>query len=172
LLSAHSIHTAYSELAKTRDRSVLAAFGISSSDNETESDQESCVSDKEQDYFPLDEEDLVLVIDTTDSSDSNENPEEWASLTTVSDARFLEKVKKQRKYFKDKASRKAIRKIAEERILKRQISKSTSSILTRHPDIGLLIELEVKAAGVGADKWRSTGALTWERKKVGQKITF
>lgn len=95
---------------------------------------------------------LLLDIDSTDKETEQDPEEEWCSISSITDDRFKEKVCRRRKYLREKARRQAARKVAKERILRRRICKSTSSILSRHPNIGALIEEEVKSAGVGADK--------------------
>ncbi|KAK6183598.1 hypothetical protein SNE40_011046 [Patella caerulea] len=169
MTNAYAIQTAYMRLAKTHDRALLEAYNLNATDDSGDTPKEDVTYDSES--YQLEDDDFVLYIDTAES-EQEDDPDEWQSIKSVSDQLFRNKVIKRRKYLRDKASRLAARKIAEERILKRQVSTTTSSILSRHPNIGALIEEEVKAAGVGADKWRSSGSLTWERHKVGQKMTF
>jgi hypothetical protein len=172
--SAHAIQKVYQELARTSDMALLVSYDIVSLENDMEDDTISeALTDDIDRLTGLDLEGKdELVIDSTDSSDNDYEPDEWYSIKSPAEPAFRDKVSKHRKYLKDKAHRLATRKIAEERILRRQISRATSNILSRHPDIGHLIEGIVRDAGVGADKWRSTGSLTWERKKVGQKMTI
>ena len=71
------------------------------------------------------------------------------------------------------AKRKAAKKIAEERFLRRRRGKNVSKILKECPDIGQTIENYVKSAGAGADSWRRTGVLTFDgNRKVQKKPTF
>lgn len=71
------------------------------------------------------------------------------------------------------AKRKAAKKIAEERVLRRRRGKNVSKILKECPDIGQTIENYVKSAGAGADSWRRTGVLTFDgNRKVQKKPTF
>ena len=71
------------------------------------------------------------------------------------------------------AKRKAAKKIAEERFLRRRRGKNVSKILKECPDIGQTIENYVKSAGAGADSWRRTGVLTLDgNRKVQKKPTF
>ena len=71
------------------------------------------------------------------------------------------------------AKRKAAKKIAEERFLRRRRGKNVSKILKECPDIGQTIENYVTSAGAGADSWRRTGVLTFDgNRKVQKKPTF
>lgn len=71
------------------------------------------------------------------------------------------------------AKRKAAKKIAEERFLRRRRGKNVSKILKECPDIGQTIENYVKSAGAGADSWRRTGVFTFDgNRKVQKKPTF
>ena len=71
------------------------------------------------------------------------------------------------------AKRKAAKKIAEERFLRRRRGKNVSKILKECPDIGQTTENYVKSAGAGADSWRRTGVLTFDgNRKVQKKPTF
>ena len=58
------------------------------------------------------------------------------------------------------AKRKAAKKIAEERFLRRRRGKNVSKILKECPDIGQTIENYVRSAGAGADSRRRTVVLT------------
>lgn len=78
---------------------------------------------------------------------------------------------RKRRQLKEKYRRKIKKKYDTLKLLKRATSNK-STLLKRHPSIDKRIETIVRDSGVGADKWRSSGSLTWERKKVGQKITF
>ena len=47
------------------------------------------------------------------------------------------------------------------------------SLEDKCPDIGATIEEFVRKMGVGADTWRGTGVLTFDRnRKLGKKVTF
>ena len=71
------------------------------------------------------------------------------------------------------AKRKAAKKIAEERFLRRRRGKNVSKILKECPDIGQMIENYLTSAGAGADSWRRTGVLTFDgNRKVQNKPTF
>ena len=111
----------------------------------------------------------ALIIDTSSDSDSNDD---WASIASVEEPAFRLKIMKKRNQLKKKARREWKRKVNEERLLKRKIRNKTKNLIHRHPNIGAIMERLVRESGVGADKWRSSGSLTWERKKVGQKMTF
>ena len=71
------------------------------------------------------------------------------------------------------AKRKAKRKVAERRFLKRRRSKRVGQVIRDCLDIGQEIESFVKSCGVGADSWRRTGALSFDgNTKVNKKATF
>ena len=56
---------------------------------------------------------------------------------------------------------------------KRKSSKSAQSVLSRHPDIGEVMEQIVREADVGADKWRRTGVYTFTGDtKTEKRMTF
>lgn len=47
------------------------------------------------------------------------------------------------------------------------------SICDQFPNIGSVIEEYVRSCGVGADKWRRTGVLTFDgNQKINKKVTF
>ena len=50
--------------------------------------------------------------------------------------------------------------VAKMRILRRKTTKQKRNIVTRHPEIGKVIEDHADACDVGADRWRRTGLLT------------
>ena len=77
------------------------------------------------------------------------------------------------KQLKRNARRKAARRIAEAKFLRRKRGENVGKILKGCPDIGSTIENYVKSAGVGADTWRRTGILTFDgNRKVEKKATF
>ena len=74
---------------------------------------------------------------------------------------------------KRNARRKAAQWIAEVIFLRRKRGKNVGKILKECPGIGSTIESYVKNAGVGADRWRRTGILTFDgNMKVVQKSNF
>ena len=79
--------------------------------------------------------------------------------------------KRSRRALKEKFRRKIKKKYESRRFLQRR-KLNRDTLLKRHPHIGQRIESIVRDSGVGADKWRSSSSLTWERRRVGQKITF
>jgi hypothetical protein len=99
--------------------------------------------------------------DSDDECDCNEELSEKEILTKL-------------KLIKDKAKRKAKAEIEFKGLDgKRKSVKTTKSVLSRHPDIGEVMENIVKDADVGADKWRRTGVyiFTGDTKKE-KRMTF
>ena len=103
----------------------------------------------------------------TDSSDSEESDVE------VSSKEENTAIKKKLKQIDDKFFKKAKKEIAEQRCLRRKVSKSTKTIVDRYPDIGDVIESIVQESDIGADNWRRTGVYTFtgDQKKT-KRITF
>lgn len=85
-----------------------------------------------------------------------------------------EEVRRKLKLIKDKAKRMAKFEIDAKGLFgKRKSSKSTTSVLARHPEIGQVIENMVKDADIGADKWRRTGVYTFSGdQKKEKKMTY
>ena len=76
-------------------------------------------------------------------------------------------------FIKRKADRDIKKKIAERRFLQRRRSKKVRRSEDECPDIGATIEEFVKKRGVGADAWRRTGVLTFDRNRSpAKKVTF
>lgn len=83
-----------------------------------------------------------------------------------------DQVKQQRQTLKRKVKRILAHRKAEQRLLKRQLAKRFSKILTKFPNIGRDIEEFVRSSKVGADAWRRTGVLTFDGNvKTGPKVT-
>lgn len=81
-------------------------------------------------------------------------------------AKRIKTIHRHKRYLKAKA-------FVERNFLSRRTSKRTSTILTKFPDIGHMIEQYVQDNSVGADRWRRTGILTFDgNTRVGQKVTF
>ena len=90
--------------------------------------------------------------DSVDNSDEGDCSEELSE----------EEIRTKLKLIKDKAKRKATAEIEFKRLGgKRKSAQTTKSVLSRHPDIGEIMEKNVKEADVGADKWRRTGVYTF-----------
>ena len=68
--------------------------------------------------------------------------------------------------------REKVKRISEQRFLARRRSKNQRNFLTRHPDIGEVIEKYVSDANVGADQWQRTGVLIRLMKTVTNKVTY
>ena len=84
-----------------------------------------------------------------------------------------EQVKIQRQKIKRKEKRQLACLKAERRLLKRKLPKRVSQIVNKFPNIGKDIEEFVRSNKVGADAWRRTGVLTFDRNiKKGPKVTF
>lgn len=74
----------------------------------------------------------------------------------------LEKIHKSLKRIKYKTKRLAKAEIELEGLHGwRKLFESSNTVLSRHPDIGKVMEDTVKEADVGADKWRRTGVYTF-----------
>ena len=103
----------------------------------------------------------------TDSSDSEESDFEVSSKGENT------AIKKKLKQIDDKFFKKAKKEIAEQRCLRRKVSRSTKTIIDRYPDIGDVIESIVQESDIGADSWRRTGVYTFtgDQKKT-KRITF
>ena len=57
--------------------------------------------------------------------------------------------------------------------MERKVGRRAKTILSERPGIGAAMEEYAKNCGVGADKWRRTGVLTFDgNTKVEKKLTF
>lgn len=84
-----------------------------------------------------------------------------------------DQVKQQRQTLKRKVKRILAHRKAEQRLLKRQLAKRFSKILTKFPNTGRDIEEFVRSRKVGADAWRRTGILTFDGNvKTPPKVTY
>ena len=105
--------------------------------------------------------DLVNGLVITDSE--SENPELWSQAAEVeTEKRKL--VHKQRIILQLKICRQRAKRIATANFLSRKVSKKARGIL-KFPNIGKAIEDFVSECSVGADFWRRTGVLTFDRNR-------
>jgi hypothetical protein len=109
------------------------------------------------------------IIEEVSSSD-DDSDDECDCNKELSEKEILTKLK----LIKDKAKRKAKAEIEFKGLDgKRKSVKTTKSVLSRHPDIGEVMENIVKDADVGADKWRRTGVYTFTGDtKKEKRMTF
>ena len=109
-------------------------------------------------------------------SESDEEQGQVDALSGVTDIlqpAAKEALQKRVKSVRLKAKRKAAKKIAEMRLLKRKRSKRVGRVMRDFPDIGRTIEEYVQSNGVGADAWRRTGVLTFDgNRRLGKKVTY
>ena len=102
-----------------------------------------------------------------ETSTSEESSDEEESVDHPMDE---ETVKRKLKLIKDKGKRRAQVEIAmNELYLRKKPTENANSIERRHPDIGEVMENIVKAADVGADKWRRTGVYTFTGNRKMEK---
>lgn len=106
-------------------------------------------------------------------SEVEENHVDWGTIHDPLQAEVKKLIAEKMKSLHLRAKRKAARKIAEARFLRRKRGKPVGKILKECPDIGKKIESYVKSTGAGADSWRRTGLLTFDgNRKLKKKATF
>ena len=106
----------------------------------------------------------------TDSE--NEDPDQFLQLDLSSVhvhdivARKVKVIRRRARYLKAKQ-------LAEINFLRRKTSQSVRGILKDHPDIGEVMEKFVNERNIGADAWRRTRVLTFDRNThVKGKVTY
>jgi hypothetical protein len=182
--SVRAIHAAYNNLLSVKDTALLESMGVHDDQVYGNSESDDTVSDAPSDSesehrFEIDndipasesESDTEPLLVDSSSSSEDEIPERLAGLSS-GDPQLIALVNRRRAKLRRQHNRLMSERIARERLMKRTMNGSTRSLLKRHPDIGTRMERIVREAGVGADKWRSSSSLTWERQKVGQKMTM
>ena len=107
----------------------------------------------------------------TDSE--SDNPDQWLSVKRLNSPEGIEMIKKQRRILRSRTKRRVAKEIASECLLKRKIPKRVSSVLKEFPNIGTDIEEYVRGRRCGADAWRWTGVVTFDRnRKRGPKASY
>ena len=108
--------------------------------------------------------------ETSSSEESSDDDDDQR----VSGSMHDETVRRKLKLIQDKWKKKAQAEIAANQLyLRKKPTGNMNSIERRHPDIGDVMENIVKAADVGADKWRRTGVYTFTgNRKVEKKMTY
>ena len=107
----------------------------------------------------------------TDSE--SDNAEDYVRLTSVACEKAQTIITKKRKSLARRVRRLKAKPLAENRFLSRKVSHKVKSIVDRFPDIGQAIETFVSQSNVGADAWRQTGVLTFDRNlRIKQKVTY
>lgn len=104
----------------------------------------------------------------SDSDSDVVNPDDWLNITELNSEAAKEMIIKQRKIYKRKKKRRAIKAATNARLLRRRLPSRVASILLKYPNIGEDIETFVKERKVGADAWRRTGVLTFTYGKTSQ----
>ena len=124
--------------------------------------------DSESDNDPPAEiQDLIQTDSETD------DPEDYLAITNTNGLRVKEKVKKLSQTIYRRTERKFAKKISQESLLKRKLPKHVSRILLKYPDIGKIMENYVHDNLVGADAWRQTRVLTFNRNlKREKRVTY
>ena len=106
-------------------------------------------------------------------SEIEEDYVDWGAIHDPLQDEGKEIIKKKVQSYHLKSKRKAARKIAEARFLRRKRGKSVGKILRKCPDIGKTIESYVRGAGVVADSCQRTGLLPFNgNNKIKKKATF
>lgn len=106
------------------------------------------------------------------ASDDDED-DDGGALSGILSEEELEKVRKNLKRINSKAKRLARAEIESEGLHKlRKPFERSNTVLTRHPDIGEVMENMVKESDVGADKWRRTGVYTFTGETKREKMSF
>ena len=105
--------------------------------------------------------------------ESDVDPQDFVGITDPLSETAKALIMKRRTAILRRARRLKAKALAQKRFLCRNISKRTSKILETCPDIGEQIETYVQEHNVGADAWRRTGVLTFDRNiKLKEKVTY
>ena len=139
-------------------------------------EHEQCLIKQSKQAFDAREKDESNISDVEEENIESEIEEDYVDWGATHDPlqdEGKEVIAKKVKSYRLKSKRKAARKIAEARFLRQKCKKSVGKILRECPDIGETIESFGRNAGVGADSWRGTGLLTFDRnRKLKKKATF
>ncbi len=134
--------------------------------NLTEQSREAYLSEIAQKQIRIEE-----IVAETASDDDDDDGE---ALSCVLGEEELEKIRRNLKRIKYKAKRLAKAEIEAEGLHKlRKPFERSNTVLSRHPDVGEVMENMVKESDVGADKWRRTGVYTFTGEtKREKKMSF
>ena len=146
----------------------LHSFGLSGAElNLAETSRQIYLSEMMRKDAMTEDNGLCETSTSEETSDEDDNCSVHSSMDE-------ETVKRKLKLIKDKGKRRAQAEIAlNELYLRKKPIENVNSVERRHPDIGEVMENIVKAADVGADKWRRTGVYTFTgNRKIEKRMTY
>lgn len=108
-----------------------------------------------------------IVTESESELDDSESPQQ------CTEERVKSLILRKQASIKQRTRRLKSRILAERRLLSRKVTKQTSKLLDRYPNIGEVIEEYVVNHNVGADAWRRTGVLTFDgNTNLSNKVTY